>query len=308
MLNLENPNFDRKEEEAGERVESRASLVNTNSDDGNNNNNDNTQSVAVTLCDESKRNEHCHPIRDEKMRNKVVWRKLITVLILCIFFMVAEIVGGVIASSIAIQTDAAHMAADIAGFFFSIMAIYVSSKAPTKRMSFGYYRSEVLGALLSTLVIWILTGILIYLAVLRIIEDDYEIEGDAMVITASCGVGFNIVMYFVLHTNKCFGSDVALKHHGHSHSNGAHGHSHGNSINDDQDHEDSHGHSHEDSHGHSHGDSHDHSHGDSHGHSHGEAQPENVEKPKRKNTGKFTNFLNENFFSVRQNAVWTSPV
>lgn len=57
--------------------------------------------------------------------------------------MIGEIVGGIIAHSIAIQTDAAHMAADIAGFFFSIVALYISKKEPTRRMSFGYYRSEV---------------------------------------------------------------------------------------------------------------------------------------------------------------------
>ncbi len=113
-------------------------------------------------------------------------------------------------------------------------------------MSFGYYRSEVLGALLSTMVIWILTGVLVYLAVLRCINQDFEIEEIPMVVTASFGVVFNIIMYFVLHTNYLFGN-VGLKHHGHSHDSGeSHGHSHGDA----------------DNHGHSHGDA------DNHGHSH----------------------------------------
>jgi len=113
-------------------------------------------------------------------------------------------------------------------------------------MSFGYYRSEVLGALLSTIVIWILTSVLVYLAVLRCINQDFEIEEIPMVVTASFGVVFNIIMYFVLHTNYLFGN-VGLKHHGHSHDSGeSHGHSHGDA----------------DNHGHSHGDA------DNHGHSH----------------------------------------
>ena len=78
--------------------------------------------------DQLKLDEHCHVLKNNKTRNKTVWRKLITVLILCIFFMIGEIIGGVLAHSISIQTDAAHMAADIAGFFFSIMAIYISFK------------------------------------------------------------------------------------------------------------------------------------------------------------------------------------
>jgi zinc transporter 2 len=102
-------------------------------------------------------------------------------------------------------------------------------------MSFGYYRSEVLGALFSILIIWILTGVLVYMAVIRLVTQDFEIDSIAMVTTASCGVFFNIVMYFVLHTNRCF-NGVELSHHGHSHSGNNHGHSHGLS--------DNHGHSH----------------------------------------------------------------
>ncbi len=63
----------------------------------------------------------------DKKKHQVVWRKLIIVLVLCVLFMIGEIVGGILANSISIQTDAAHMAADIAGFFFSIMAIYFST-------------------------------------------------------------------------------------------------------------------------------------------------------------------------------------
>ena len=106
-------------------------------------------------------------------------------------------------------------------------------------MSFGYYRSEVLGALLSTMVIWVLTGVLVYMAVLRIIENDFTIERIPMLVTASCGVVFNIIMYFVLHTNYLFGSGVALKHHGHSHdAEGGHGHAAGESS------AEAHGHAH----------------------------------------------------------------
>lgn len=113
-------------------------------------------------------------------------------------------------------------------------------------MSFGYYRSEVLGALFSTLIIWILTGVLVYLAILRVINQDFEIEPVAMVATASCGVVFNIIMYFVLHTNRCF-NGVELKHHGHSHSGDGHGHGHGHGA------ESNHGHSHEgNNHNHAH--------------------------------------------------------
>lgn len=76
--------------------------------------------------------DHCHTGLLHKDTNKIVRRKLSIVLILCVLFMTGEIIGGLLAHSISIQTDAAHMAADIAGFFFSLLAIFVSKKSLTR--------------------------------------------------------------------------------------------------------------------------------------------------------------------------------
>lgn len=72
--------------------------------------------------------DHCHVTNNDKNRNKAALYKLITALCLCVVFMIGEIIGGLIAGSISIQTDAAHMAADITGFLFSILAIFFSKK------------------------------------------------------------------------------------------------------------------------------------------------------------------------------------
>lgn len=114
-------------------------------------------------------------------------------------------------------------------------------------MTFGYLRSEVIGALFSILIIWVLTGVLVYLAVMRVITMDFEIEPTPMVITASCGVVFNIIMFIVLETNICFGKSLPHAHsHGHGHSQQEQEDSH-----QEQD-EESHGHGHSHEHGHSH--------------------------------------------------------
>ncbi len=117
---MQNPNFDISTSEKDIQFHERSTSYVQNS-----------QQVVLPIeksIDQKKFDQHCHVQKTDQMRNKTVWRKLITVLVLCIFFMIGEIVGGILAKSISIQTDAAHMAADIAGFFFSIMAIYVSSK------------------------------------------------------------------------------------------------------------------------------------------------------------------------------------
>lgn len=50
-----------------------------------------------------------------------------------------------------------------------------------------------MGALASILIIWITTGVLVYLAVQRVINQNYTIEADSMLITAGAGVAFNIM-------------------------------------------------------------------------------------------------------------------
>lgn len=53
--------------------------------------------------------------------------------------------------------------------------------------------TEVLGALCSILIIWVMTGILVYFAIERIIHQEHDINADQMLIVASLGIGFNIV-------------------------------------------------------------------------------------------------------------------
>ena len=54
-----------------------------------------------------------------------------------------------------------------------------------------------MGALLSVLVIWVLTGVLVYKAIDRIISGEHKVDADIMLIVAACGVGVN-VMYVLI--------------------------------------------------------------------------------------------------------------
>jgi len=61
------------------------------------------------------------------------FRKLRCVLIICVFFMISEIVGGIMSNSLAILTDAAHMCSDIGGFLISMISIWIGQKAPSSK-------------------------------------------------------------------------------------------------------------------------------------------------------------------------------
>ncbi|XP_050345291.1 zinc transporter 2-like isoform X2 [Nymphalis io] len=157
---------------------------------------------------------HCHRSRNEEI-DKRARRKLIIASVLCVIFMIGEIVGGYLSNSLAIATDAAHLLTDFASFMISLFSLWVASRPATRRMPFGWYRAEVIGALTSVLLIWVVTGVLVYMAVQRVIYKEFEINATVMLITSAVGVAVNLVMGLTLHQ------------HGHSHGGGGHGHSHG---------------------------------------------------------------------------------
>lgn len=236
--------------------------------------------------------------------------KLYLVTAICFGFMIFEFIGGWISNSVAIMTDAAHMLSDVAGFFISIMSIHLAMKAPTESKSFGFLRTEVLGALLSIIFIWALVIWLVVEATFRVHDilhhDGFKIDAITMLITAFISLVCNIINLVALghcswsgiggdnmldsvtsvfkpHGGHCCGHDhgpgEAHRHHGHDHSHGhdhAHGHAHAHGSGTC-----SHGHKHGAGghHDHSH---HDHSHAETtsssshghHAHDHGESHAE----------------------------------
>ena len=55
------------------------------------------------------------------------------------------------------------------------------------------YSLEVMGAVISVLIIWLITGVLVYEAILRVIHYDKDIDADIMLITACVGVFVNVL-------------------------------------------------------------------------------------------------------------------
>ena len=108
------------------------------------------------------------------------------------------------------MADAAHLMSDCLTFLIGILAISLSKKPADKRMSFGYNRigkhlimcspnvpnwfdiPEVIAAMFSIIVIWILTAILCFLAVERIWFGDYVIEAKTMMVISIIGIIINV--------------------------------------------------------------------------------------------------------------------
>lgn len=136
--------------------------------------------------------DHCHKPRQEGV-DKVARRKLIIASVLCVVFIVVEVIGGVMSNSLAIATDAAHLLTDFASFMISLLALWMAGRESTGKFSFGWYRAEVLGALISVVMIWVITAILVFLAVGRIINKDFEVDATIMLITSGFAILVNVL-------------------------------------------------------------------------------------------------------------------
>ncbi|OIW18810.1 hypothetical protein TanjilG_25253 [Lupinus angustifolius] len=164
-------------------------------------------------------------ISNDSEERSTSMRKLLMAVVLCIIFMTVEIVGGIKANSLAILTDAAHLLSDVAAFAISLFSLWAAGWEATPRQSYGFFRIEILGALVSIQMIWLLAGILVYEAIDRIIAGPREVDGFLMFLVSAFGLVVNILMAFLLgHDHGHGGHD----HHGHEH--GHHGHNHGYSV------------------------------------------------------------------------------
>lgn len=133
--------------------------------------------------------------------------------VLCVIFMSVEVVGGIKANSLAILTDAAHLLSDVAAFSISLFSLWAAGWDANPRQSYGFFRIEILGALVSIQLIWLLAGILVYEAIERILAGTHHVDGFLMFVVAAFGLLVNIIMALLL------GHDHGHGHNDHGHHN-----------------------------------------------------------------------------------------
>lgn len=116
-------------------------------------------------------------------------------------FMVIEAVGGFWANSLALLSDAGHMLTDVGALLLSLFALWIARRPKTALMSFGYHRAEILGALASGLMIWLISGVLVFEAIMRL-QHPEEVQGKIVFLIATIGLGANLVSMAMLHSER----------------------------------------------------------------------------------------------------------
>jgi len=115
-----------------------------------------------------------------------------TALALVVAFMAAEVALGVVAHSLALLSDAAHMLVDAVALALSVWAARLAQRPPGGRMTFGFRRAEILSAQINGLTL-LLLGLAIVVEGARRLVSPPHVHGTIVVATAVAGAAVNVV-------------------------------------------------------------------------------------------------------------------
>ena len=123
---------------------------------------------------------------------------LTVVLGLTTAYMLAEVAGGLFTNSLALLADAGHMLTDVLGLGMALAAIKFSQRPATPRNTYGFYRTEVLAALVNCMILFGVAAYILYEAWQRF-QEPPEIKTTPMLVIAIGGLLVNLISARLLH-------------------------------------------------------------------------------------------------------------
>lgn len=131
--------------------------------------------------------------RSERRRN------LLIVFTITSGYLVVEVVGGLLTHSLALLADAGHMLTDVGGLAITLFALWFAERPATLQKSYGYYRTEILVALVNAVVLIFISFYILYEAYRRFIEPP-AILALPMLLVAVIGLVINLISMRLLHS------------------------------------------------------------------------------------------------------------
>ena len=124
-------------------------------------------------------------------------KRLIIVLLISSAVLLAEVIGGLIAGSLALLADAGHVLTDMTGLILALIAASLATRAATEKRTFGLQRAEVLAALGNAL---LLVGVAVWVLIMAVgrLRSPAEINSDLILAVAVLGAFANLAGLLIL--------------------------------------------------------------------------------------------------------------
>ena len=124
-------------------------------------------------------------------------RALSVALALIVGFMVVEVATGVIASSLALLSDAAHMLTDAAALALALLAARLAMRPAKGALTYGMGRAEILSAQANGVTLLVLAALIVYESIVRLVSPS-EVNGGIVLGVAAAGILVNLAAVQVL--------------------------------------------------------------------------------------------------------------
>lgn len=139
--------------------------------------------------------------------------KLWIALALILAFMAFEVIFGLIANSLALLSDAAHMLTDAVAIGVSIFALQLAMRPPKGQLTFGLKRAEILAAQFNGATLLVLALLIVYGAIRRLISPPH-VMGTTVLVVALAGIAVNLAAVRILSgaNRQSLGVEGAFQH------------------------------------------------------------------------------------------------
>ncbi|MHB1845322.1 MAG: cation diffusion facilitator family transporter [Deltaproteobacteria bacterium] len=124
-------------------------------------------------------------------------RSLLAALAVTLAIMVIEGVGGYLSGSLALRADAGHMLTDASALVLSLGAVFLATRRPDVRRTFGYYRLEILAAALNGMALIAIAAFILWSAWHRL-RGQPVIDVRTMLFTGTAGLVANLTGFLLL--------------------------------------------------------------------------------------------------------------
>ena len=135
---------------------------------------------------------HDHGLNSIKHEKPLWWALALTA-----SFLIAEVIGAYLTNSLALLSDAAHMATDTLALVVALVAVRLSRRPADAKRSYGYARFEALGALINGSLLFVVAAFIFWQAVSRFAKPP-EVASTGMLVIASLGLIVNLISMHLL--------------------------------------------------------------------------------------------------------------